>query len=74
VSSIEELKSLYDYCEKYGAWQGSTIWVCMKRNQKPQRSLEKMLKDNNAWPIEVEKLQENKYDKFLKDANIKGCN
>jgi hypothetical protein len=44
----------------------------MKRNQKPQRSLEKMLKDNNAWPIEVEKLQENKYDKFLKDANIKG--
>jgi hypothetical protein len=72
VSSIEELKSLYDYCEKYGAWQGSTIWVCMKRNQKPQRSLEKMLKDNNAWPIEVEKLQENKYDKFLKDANIKG--
>ena len=70
VSSIEELKSLYDYCEKYGAWQGSTIWVCMKRKQKPQRPLEKLLKDNNAWPIEIDELPDNKYDKFINDPRI----
>jgi len=64
VSSIEDLKSLYDYCEKYGAWEGSAIWVCMKRKQKPQRPVVKMLKDKNAWPIELDTLQDNRYDTF----------
>ena len=67
VSSIEELKSLYDYCEKYGAWEGSTIWVCMKRKQKPQSPVEKMLKDNNTWPIELDTIEENKYDLIMNE-------
>lgn len=64
VSSTEDLKSLYDYCEKYGAWEGSAIWVCMKRKQKPQIPVVKMLKDKNAWPIELDTLQDNGYDTF----------
>ena len=36
----------------------------MKRNQKPKRPVEKMLKDNNAWPIELDTLQDNGYDTF----------
>ena len=66
VSSTEDLKSLYDYCEKYGAWEGSAIWVCMKRKQKPQIPVVKMLKDKNAWPIELDTLQDNRYDTFYK--------
>jgi hypothetical protein len=36
----------------------------MKRKQKPQIPVVKMLKDKNAWPIELDTLQDNRYDTF----------
>jgi hypothetical protein len=67
ISSEEELKQLYDFCVKYPTW-GSTIWACLKRNEKPQSPVEKKMKDCNEWPKELDSLLENKYDTFLNAA------
>ena len=67
VSSEEELKSLYEYCSNYGAWEGSTIWACLKRKQKPQAPVAKLLKEKNAWINELDSLEDNKYDLMMKE-------
>ena len=67
VSNEEELKSLYDYCEKYGGYEGRTIWACMKRKEQPQAPVAKYLKSANCWPIELDSLHESRYDILLKE-------
>jgi hypothetical protein len=67
VSSEEELKSLYDYCEKYGGYEGRTIWACMKRKEQPQEAVAKYLKERNCWPKELDSLHESRYDILVRE-------
>ena len=69
IRSEEELKNLYDTCVKYPHY-GAAIWACFIRLEKPQSPVVKRMKDHNEWPIELDKLPENKYDISLKNQVV----
>lgn len=65
---MEKVESLYALCLKYPNW-GSAIWCCLQRNEKPQSPVAKKMKEENCWPEELDKLNQNRYDNYLKDQN-----
>lgn len=60
----EELPVLF---EMYQADRvnGPVKWVCKKRNQKPQKPVADMLKEEKSWDDSMESLPDNEYDKML---------
>ena len=48
---------------------GSIQWACLKRKMRPQAPIEKYLRENNGWNSEIEALQENRYDKYLREKH-----
>lgn len=63
--SLKELPELFKWYEKNPV-HGSTVWVCLKRKQKPQFPVQKLLKENNLWNDELEALPENAYDEYCR--------
>lgn len=70
IRDILELKQLYNLCVEYPKW-GSAIWCCLKRKMKPQAAVESKMKDMGEWPEELYGLQENSYNKYLREQIIK---
>lgn len=65
-----ELEQLYGYCVKYGKW-GAAVWACLKRNEKPQGPVERLMKKDGAWPDVLDSLPENHYDARCKELYSK---
>ena len=63
-----DLKSLFEL-HMQNPKCGSTQWVCIKRNEKPQRPVIKWMKENNGWNETLEALPNNKYDEYLDSRN-----
>ena len=61
-----EVEELYKLCMQYPTY-GSVIWCCKKRNMQPQSPVAKRMKELNEWPIYLDRLQENSYDRYLKE-------
>ncbi len=60
----DEIEDLYVFCKMYKF--GSDRWVCLKRNEKPQKPLVDMMKKENEWDELMENLLDNQYDIFYK--------
>ena len=60
-----DISPLYKLWEKNHIW-GPVKWVCMKRNQKPQRPVEKSMREAGAWDEDMEALPPNIYDENCK--------
>lgn len=45
---------------------GPIKWLCLKRNEQPQRPVKEMMIKDNYWDETLENLPQNKYDLFLK--------
>lgn len=64
ISSYSELEDLYNEVIKHDAL-GSIKWVCLKRNEKPQRPIESSLRKEGVWDDRMENLKENSYELYL---------
>lgn len=42
---------------------GPAKWCCIKRNEKPQRPVEKAMREAGIWDAQMDALPENQYDK-----------
>lgn len=56
----DDIEKLYEELKKDQGW-GSVIWVCKKRNQKPQIPVEEDMKKSGSWTEEMESLRPNDY-------------
>ena len=63
LAELPELFKMYEANPKTAA----TIWVCKKRNEKPQLPVADWLKEENAWTDEMEQLPSNQYDSYCKE-------
>lgn len=68
--SYDELPELFRLYE-VNSYCGPTQWVCVKRNQKPQKLIIDWLKLKNGWNEVMEALPENRYDALYKEYNGK---
>jgi hypothetical protein len=46
---------------------GPAKWCCIKRNEKPQRPVEKAMREVGIWDAQMDALPENQYDKVCRD-------
>ena len=69
IPNEEALEKLYNYCVKYPVW-GASIWCCMQRKTKPQAAAVNRMKEAKEWPIELDELEENWYDKRMRERII----
>lgn len=60
-----EIGNLYKMRKSVPGNWGSAKWCCIRRNEKPQRPVQEMMKKSGAWDETLEKLPENQYDKFI---------
>lgn len=66
--TTDEILSLYKAVKENPIW-GSTIWVCLKRNEQPQKPIVINMKNDGCWTDELEALPENKVDAFIRQKN-----
>jgi len=59
-----ELEELYKLYKKYG-YSGTTIWVCKKRNEQPQKPVREWLEKEGVFD-QIKELPENKYDELVR--------
>lgn len=61
-----ELQTVYDlWCK--GGGNATDAWVCKRRNEKPQRPVEKSIREAGFWDDEMETLPPNQYDLWRKE-------
>lgn len=65
--SYEDIKDLYKMW-KASPVHGTTKWVCVRRNEKPQKPLQELLKKAGEWDDIFEKLPENRSDTFIENT------
>jgi len=68
--TLSDLKDLYhEFKEDKDG--GPVRWVCRKRNEKPQKPVEKWMREGKYWNDEMESLPENHYEEFLRKEREK---
>lgn len=65
IENEKELEEVYTWWTRYHTY-GPAIWCCIKRNQKPQKPVVDAMKKLNEWDISLDKLEDNKYDAYIK--------
>lgn len=63
--TTDEILSLYKEVVKNPKW-GSTIWVCLKRQEQPQKPIVDDMKKEGFWTDELESLPKNRMDEFIR--------
>ncbi len=63
--TTDEILYLYKEVKKNPRW-GSTIWVCLKRNEQPQDPIVADMKKEGFWTEQLESLPKNKVDEFVR--------
>lgn len=58
-----DILPLYKHYLTHKTW-GSAKWCCIKRNEKPQRPVEKLMREAGVWDEVMESLPPNHYDKM----------
>lgn len=58
--SYKEIPDLFERVKKHGII-GSVHWCCIKRGEKPQPPLEKMMRERGDWIEELDDLKTNSY-------------
>ena len=64
-----EDNELYDLTRlhlEHRTW-GSTKWICLKRNEKPQRPMADAMRKAGYWDEEMEALPDNNYDRLMRE-------
>jgi hypothetical protein len=64
--TYKELPELFDMVmmdKKHGA----TKWVCKKRGMKPQKPIREGMERDGAWGEELDRLEENVYDRLMRE-------
>lgn len=59
-ATCDDIEKLYVELRKDEQW-GDVVWVCKKRNQKPQSPIIKDMKKDGVWTKEMEELRDNDY-------------
>jgi hypothetical protein len=62
--TLDELLPLYKLVIENPKW-GSTIWICLKRNEQPQNPIIRDMKKDGVWTEELEALPKNRLDTFM---------
>lgn len=56
----DEIPNLFERVQKYGLI-GAVHWCCVKRGEKPQPPLEKIMRERGEWIAELDDLKTNSY-------------
>jgi len=67
--TMDELPVLFELFELNNTY-GPVKWVCIKRNEKPQKPLADQMKAADFWDEEMEKLPDNYYDKWIAEQKV----
>jgi hypothetical protein len=59
----DEIPKLYKEHLRNKKW-GSTVWCCIRRNQKPLNKRIEQMKADGAWREELDKLPDNAYESY----------
>lgn len=63
-----EIIALYRYWKDNQKW-GSTKWLCLKRNEQPQKPIKDMMMAEGYWDDTLENLPNNNYDMRCREYN-----
>jgi hypothetical protein len=59
---FKEISNLFNMWIKDSIW-GPVVWCCIQRNELPQKTICKKIKEAGIWDLSSLNLQENKYEK-----------
>lgn len=62
---LTEIQCLFDLVWNY--MHGDIIWLCLKRDEQPQRPMKEILVNSNSWIPELAKLKPNFYDAWCEE-------